>query len=58
MISIHTGRRSFCTNAFLEGIPVLSIMDVTGHKSEKTFLKYIKASTRDRLDQILKTGIF
>jgi integrase len=58
VISIHTGRRSFCTNAFLNGVPVLSIMDVTGHKSEKTFLKYIKASNRDRLDQLSKTGIF
>jgi site-specific recombinase XerD len=58
LITIHTGRRSFCTNAFLNGVPVLSIMDITGHKSEKTFLKYIKASTRDRLDQLSKTGIF
>lgn len=58
LITVHTGRRSFCTNAYLDNVPVLAIMQVTGHKSEKTFLKYIKASSKDHLDQLSKTGIF
>ncbi|NEV94191.1 site-specific integrase [Psychroflexus sp. YR1-1] len=58
LITIHTGRRSFCTNAYLDNVPVLAIMQATGHKSEKTFLKYIKASSKDHLNQLSKTGIF
>jgi integrase len=58
LITIHTGRRSFCTNAYLDNVPVLAIMQATGHKSEKTFLKYIKASPKDHLNQLSKTGIF
>lgn len=40
----HTARRSFCTNMYLLGVPVLTIMAISGHKTEKSFLTYIKAS--------------
>jgi len=43
-ISCHTGRRTFCTNAFLAGIPTISIMMISGHSTEANFLKYIKMS--------------
>lgn len=42
LLTCHTGRRSFATNSFLAGVPVLSIMKITGHKTEKAFLKYVK----------------
>ena len=42
LISNHTARRSFATNAALRGIPYQYIMPITGHKSEKSFLRYIK----------------
>ncbi len=42
MVSAHTARRTFATNAYLAGIPVARIMKLTGHKSEKTFFEYIK----------------
>lgn len=38
----HTSRRSFATNAYLKGIPTMSIMAITGHTSEENFMKYIK----------------
>lgn len=41
-ISSHTGRRSFATNMYMRGIPHLSIMAVTGHKSLKTFENYVQ----------------
>ncbi|GAA4446108.1 site-specific integrase [Nibrella saemangeumensis] len=44
-ITTHTARRSFATNAFLAGVPTVSIMKITGHKSESQFLKYIKVSS-------------
>ncbi len=44
LISTHTARRSFATNAFKSGIPAISIMKFTGHKTESSFMKYIKVS--------------
>ncbi len=45
LVTSHTARRSFATNAFLMGVPINSIMRITGHKTESTFLKYIKMSS-------------
>ncbi len=42
LISTHTARRSFASNEYLAGTPVLTIMAITGHKTEKAFLKYIR----------------
>ncbi len=41
----HTGRRSYASNAYLYGTPILSIMATTGHKTEKSFMKYIRLSS-------------
>lgn len=40
-ISNHTARRSFATNLYLSGFDTISIMKLTGHQSEKSFMKYI-----------------
>jgi integrase len=42
MVSTHTARRSFATNMYLLGIPALTIMQITGHRTEKAFMRYIK----------------
>lgn len=47
LISSHTGRRSFASNAYLSGIPSITIMKITGHKTETAFLKYIKVSPEE-----------
>lgn len=46
-VTSHTARRSFATNAYLEGFPTLDIMKMTGHRTEKAFLRYIKISKLD-----------
>lgn len=46
-VASHTARRSFATNTYLEGFPTLELMKITGHKTEKSFLKYIKVSKLD-----------
>lgn len=43
-ISSHTARRSGLTNYYLEGVPVIDLMKISGHKTEKAFLTYIKVS--------------
>ena len=41
LVSTHTARRSFATNAYKSNIPVPSIMKITGHKKHETFMKYL-----------------
>jgi len=53
-ISSHTARRSFATNLYLEGFPVIDLMKITGHKTEKAFLKYIRVSKLDTAKRLLE----
>jgi integrase len=56
-VSSHTARRSFATNMYLQSFPTIDLMKITGHSSEKTFLKYIKMSKLDsakRLNEHIK----
>jgi integrase len=52
LISTHTCRRSFCTNSYLEHMTVIDIMALSGHSSERSFLKYIKVSALERAEKI------
>ena len=47
LVSSHTARRSFATNMYNSGFPSISIMNITGHKTEQAFLKYIKVTPED-----------
>ena len=51
-ISSHTARRSAATNMYLSGILPFRIMLITGHKTEKSFFRYIRIS-RDENVKIL-----
>lgn len=46
-ISIHTCRRTACTNMFKKGIPTKQIMMISGHTKESSFLKYIKITEEE-----------
>jgi integrase len=46
-VTTHTARRSFASNMFRMGVPTIIIMAITGHKTEKAFLKYIKLTPRE-----------
>lgn len=48
LISCHSARRSFCTNAYNSGVPLQDIMAFSGHSSEKMVLLYIKASAKEK----------
>lgn len=58
LITVHTARRSFATNAYLNDIPSISIMKITGHRTEKAFLKYIKISQEDNANKLLNHPFF
>ena len=54
LISSHACRRSFCTNMFLRGMDTLMIRSISGHKTEKSFLKYIKVSQQQHSELMAK----
>jgi len=58
LITTHTARRSFATNMYMADIPSISIMKITGHKTERSFLKYIKISKEDNANKILQHPLF
>lgn len=47
LVSSHTARRSFASNLYRSGFPSISIMQITGHKTETAFLRYIKVSKQE-----------
>ena len=58
LITNHTARRSFCTNAYKAGMPTLDIMAISGHTSEKVFLNYIKITPEQRALKIAENPFF
>lgn len=54
LVSSHTGRRSFCTNMYLRGLDTMMIRSISGHKTEKSFLKYIKVSQQQHAEMMAK----
>lgn len=58
LITVHTARRSFATNMYLAEVPTISIMKITGHKTERAFMKYIKVSDEENADKLSKHKFF
>lgn len=58
LVVTHTARRSFATNAFKSGIPTLSIMRITGHKTESSFMKYIKIKNEENAFLVVDNAFF
>lgn len=56
-ITTHTARRSGATNMYKSGIPTLSCMKITGHKTEKEFFNYIKIEEEENA-RILSSHTF
>ena len=58
MVTSHTARRSFATNAYRAGIPSLSIMQITGHSTESSFMRYIRVSKEENAIALQKHSFF
>lgn len=58
LVGTHTARRSFATNAYLAKVPTISIMKITGHRSEKMLLRYIKVSSEQNAILLLDHAHF
>jgi integrase len=51
LVSSHICRRSFATNLYGK-LPNMTIMSITGHKTENQFLKYLKTSKQEHADKL------
>ncbi len=58
LVSSHTARRSFCTNAYKSGMPIHDIMSISGHKSERVFSNYVKVEKAENAKRIAKHAFF
>lgn len=58
LVTAHTARRSFATNAFLAKVPSIAIMKITGHRTEEAFMKYIRITGEDNARQLLSHPYF
>jgi integrase len=52
LISSHTARRSFATNMYLDNFPTISIMAITGHTTESSFMKYIRVTPKEHAEKL------
>jgi integrase len=58
-VTTHTARRSFATNAYLsKSLEVYQIMKCTGHKTEASFLAYLKLNGKDFAMQAAESKFF
>lgn len=58
LMTTHTARRSAATNMYLSGIPSISIMKITGHRTEKSFMKYIRITQAENAGMISTNRFF
>jgi len=52
MVTSHTARRTGATLMYLSKIPSIAIMELTGHKKESTFLKYIRVTKEENAETL------
>ena len=58
LIKTHTARRTGCSLMYLAGIPILDIMKISGHRTPKEFLKYIRIGKEETAVSLAKHPYF
>lgn len=58
LITSHTARRSGCSNLFNAGVASQYIMRISGHKTEREFLKYLKLTPDEVAKKLSKHDYF
>lgn len=58
LVKTHTARRSGATNMYLAGVPTIAIMKITGHKTEREFMKYIKITEEQTAMELMNHPYF
>jgi integrase len=58
LITTHVARRSFASNLYLANVPSITIMKITGHRTEKSFLRYIRITQEENANKLLNHPFF
>lgn len=58
LITTHTARRSFASNLYLADVPAITIMKITGHKTERSFMRYIRITQEENANKLLNHDFF
>jgi integrase len=58
LITSHTARRSGCSNQYNAGVASQYIMRISGHKTEREFLKYLKLTPDEVAKKLSKHDYF
>lgn len=58
LLATHTARRSFATNAYKAGVSTIAIMQITGHKTEAAFLRYINVGEEENAQRLQGHSFF
>ena len=58
LVTSHTARRTAATNMYKAGIPAISIMKITGHRTEANFMRYIKLSKEENAEMLKGSSFF
>jgi integrase len=54
LLVTHTARRSFATNLHLSGLSPIIIMKITGHRTQKCFMTYLKVTMDENAELLRK----
>lgn len=58
LVTSHTARRTGATNMYLSGIQAQSIMKITGHKTEKAFMAYLRINEEEHAMHMAENMFF
>ena len=58
LIKTHTARRTGCTLMHLAGVQTIDIMKISGHKSERELLNYIKVGKEETAQNLSEHPYF
>jgi integrase len=58
LISSHTARRTGLTNMYKAGIPTYRCMMISGHKTEKVFLTYLRITQEENAEYLKNNPFF
>lgn len=58
LMTNHTARRSFCTNAYDLGTDLIQIMKISGHSSPDILLEYINKTLDEYADKMTETPYY
>ena len=54
LLSVHTGRKTFCTISLEKGMSAEQVMSISGHKDYKSFKRYVNVTNEIKKQAIVK----